>query len=140
MTLPLVCSLAVQMCITAFVTARYNSRHNAPNHSTRIRVRYLLFMSVWTVVFGSFYLVMFLVAMDSIFVSVASHFFLWVMGCHSFMYMISNSFQTASYSHGYYGLGHQPLSRPASAVLLIAVLRLTLYIVGNSMLSKVLHG
>ncbi|KAF9523077.1 hypothetical protein CPB83DRAFT_863418 [Crepidotus variabilis] len=64
----------IELCITAFVTAKYNSHHNYPNRSTRDRVRYLLFLSVWTTVFGAAFLGMFLVFMDNILVSVASHF------------------------------------------------------------------
>jgi len=77
----------IEMCIAAWLTAKYNSHHNNLNSGERARVRYLLFVSIWTVVFGSVYLVMGLVAAGSFFASVASHFvfltltwILWLAG------------------------------------------------------------
>jgi hypothetical protein len=73
------------LSIAAWITAKYNKNHNFPTSSARAQVRYLLFMSIWTIVFGTVYLVGFLMAASSIFVSVASHFFLCVLShstCH----------------------------------------------------------
>jgi len=44
-----------------------------PTSSAHVRVCYTLFMSIWTTTFGLVYLVGFLVAASSIFVSVVSH-------------------------------------------------------------------
>jgi len=64
----------IEMCISAWVTSRYNTLHNFPRTATRARVRYILFCSLWTIVIGTPYLVIFLVAASSILSSVASHF------------------------------------------------------------------
>ncbi|PPQ92476.1 hypothetical protein CVT25_010421 [Psilocybe cyanescens] len=64
----------IEMCIAAWLTARYNTHHNNLNSDLRARVRYLLFVSIWTIIFCSAYLVMFLVAAGSAFAGVASHF------------------------------------------------------------------
>ncbi|KAF8185701.1 hypothetical protein BJ912DRAFT_190176 [Pholiota molesta] len=64
----------IEMCISAWVTAKYNAHHNFPTSGTRARVRYILFCSVWTIVLGSAYMAVFLAAAGSIFASVASHF------------------------------------------------------------------
>jgi len=69
----------IELSIAAWITAKYNKNHNFPTSSARAQVRYLLFMSIWTIVFGTVYLVGFLMAASSIFVSVASHFFLCVL-------------------------------------------------------------
>jgi len=70
----------IQMCIAAWLTARYNSRHDYPFPAVRIRVRYILFCCIWTILAGSIFLVMFWVmAANSIMTSVAAHFiFLFV--------------------------------------------------------------
>ncbi|KIM47224.1 hypothetical protein M413DRAFT_23459 [Hebeloma cylindrosporum] len=66
----------IELSIAAWITAKYNSKHNSPGSSVTVRVRYILFMSVWTIVFGGLYLVGFIVAgAGSMFTSVASHFF-----------------------------------------------------------------
>jgi len=65
----------IEMCISAWITAKYNANHNFPNSGVRARVRYILFLSIWTIVFGSGFLVAFLVSATSAFASVASHFF-----------------------------------------------------------------
>ncbi|KAF6753208.1 hypothetical protein DFP72DRAFT_1010763 [Ephemerocybe angulata] len=65
----------IEMCIAAWLLSRYNTRHNYPFPSVRIRVRYILFCSVWTIVVGTIFLVLFWVtAAGSIFTSVAAHF------------------------------------------------------------------
>ncbi|KAF8167163.1 hypothetical protein B0H34DRAFT_2539 [Crassisporium funariophilum] len=66
----------IEMCIAAWITARYNSRHDFPNSGVRARVRYLLFVSIWTILFGTIYMIMFLVSSSgSLLTSVLSH---WV--------------------------------------------------------------
>ena len=77
-------SSLIEVSIAAWITAKYNTNHNFPNSSTRAQVRYLLFMSIWTIVFGTVYLVGFLVA-SGIFASVPLHFLLCVLShstCH----------------------------------------------------------
>lgn len=66
----------IEMCIAAWLTSRYNSRHNNLNSGLRARVRYLLFTSIWSVLFCSGYLVIFLVSAGSVLAGVASHFLL----------------------------------------------------------------
>jgi hypothetical protein len=74
----------IEMSIAAFLTERYNTHHNFPSTTLRDRARFLLFTSIWTIVFGAFYMVAYLVGggAGSIFVSVASHgiflFVTWV--------------------------------------------------------------
>jgi hypothetical protein len=64
----------IEMCISAWITAKYNSRHDFLNSGIRARVRYILFVSLWTMVFGSIYIAAFLAAAGSILASVLSHF------------------------------------------------------------------
>ena len=67
------------MCISAWLTARYNSRHDYPFGSVRARVRYILFCSIWTIVMGIIFLVFFFVSsLGSVMTSVAAHFILYV--------------------------------------------------------------
>jgi len=65
----------IEMCIAAWLTARYNSRHDYPFGSVRARVRYILFCSIWTIFVGAIFMIMFWVSsLSSIFTSVAAHF------------------------------------------------------------------
>ncbi|TFK21644.1 hypothetical protein FA15DRAFT_672402 [Coprinopsis marcescibilis] len=65
----------IEMCIAAWLTAKYNANHNYPFGSVRTRVRYILFCSIWTVFVGTIFLVLFMVtSAGSIFTSVAAHF------------------------------------------------------------------
>ena len=66
------------MCIAAWITAKYNAHHNFPNSGVRARVRYILFVSIWTILFGSVYLALFISMAGSMITSVASHFVLYV--------------------------------------------------------------
>ena len=71
------------MCISAWLTARYNSRHDYPFGSVRARVRYILFCSIWTIVMGIIFLVFFFVSsLGSVMTSVAAHFILYVSHIH----------------------------------------------------------
>lgn len=63
----------IEMCIAAWITAKYNAHHNDPNSGLRARVRFTLFVSVWTVLFGSAYFVLFFTMAGSMITSVASH-------------------------------------------------------------------
>jgi len=53
----------VKLYLSAWSTAKYNANHNLPSLSARFRVRYPLFMSVWTIVFAAAYLVGFFVSL-----------------------------------------------------------------------------
>jgi len=64
----------IEMCIAAWITAKYNSHHNFPNSGLRARVRYILFVSVWTILFSSAYLGLFMLYAGNMITSVASHF------------------------------------------------------------------
>jgi hypothetical protein len=64
----------IEMCIAAWITAKYNANHNFPNSGLRARVRYILFVSIWTTLLGSVYLGLFLSMAGSMISSVASHF------------------------------------------------------------------
>ncbi|KAF4612186.1 hypothetical protein D9613_004567 [Agrocybe pediades] len=64
----------IEMCIAAWLTAKYNSNHNFNTSGERARVRYILFASIWTILFGFSYLILFLVAAGSALASIASHF------------------------------------------------------------------
>jgi len=65
----------IEMCIAAWITARYNSHHNFPTVGIQARVRYVLFLTIWTILFGTAYMTMFLLSPDGLFTSVFSH---WV--------------------------------------------------------------
>jgi len=63
----------IELAISAWLVSRFNKNHNATK-SEQDRVRFLLFASIWTVVFGALYMGMFLVsASESVLTSVLSH-------------------------------------------------------------------
>lgn len=66
------------MCIAAWITAKYNAHHNFPNSGLRARVRYILFVSIWTIIFGSVYMALFISMTGSMLTGIASHFLLYV--------------------------------------------------------------
>jgi hypothetical protein len=66
------------MCIAAWVTAKYDANHNFPDTSIQDRVRYILFVYVWTILFGSVYLALFIFMTGHKFASIGSHFVLYV--------------------------------------------------------------
>ena len=68
----------LQMCIAAWITAKYNANHNFPNSGLRARVRYILFVSIWTILFGSVYIALFISMAGSWMTGLASHFVLYV--------------------------------------------------------------
>ncbi|GBE77313.1 hypothetical protein BKA93DRAFT_767901 [Sparassis latifolia] len=73
----------IELSISAWLTARYNSHHNFPTSAIRDRTRFILFASSWTVLFSSLYLILFLHSPSgSILTSVLSHaiflFMTWV--------------------------------------------------------------
>ncbi|KAF8954530.1 hypothetical protein BDZ97DRAFT_1864551 [Flammula alnicola] len=95
----------IELCISAWITAKYNAHHNNPNSGIRARVRYLLFVSIWTVIFGTAYLVVFLVSVSHVFASVASHFvflavtwILWLAGAAAITQTLGGSLNCANQS------------------------------------------
>lgn len=65
----------IEMCVSAWLTAKYNANHNYPFGAVRARVRYILFCSIWTALVGAIFLVLFWVtSVGSIMTSVAAHF------------------------------------------------------------------
>jgi len=69
----------IEICIAAWITAKYNANHNFPDTGFQNLVRFVLFTSIWTVVLGSMYLMLFICMAGNAFTSVVSHFvFLFV--------------------------------------------------------------
>jgi len=65
----------IEMCVAAWLTAKYNGNHNYPFGAVRTRVRYILFCSIWTALVGMIFLVLFwVVSAGSMLTSVAAHF------------------------------------------------------------------
>ena len=77
------------MCIAAWITAKYNAHHNFPNSGLRARVRYILFTSIWTVLFGSVYIALFIAMAGSWMTGLASHFVLYVSNFSPVLLIIS---------------------------------------------------
>ncbi|KAH8818566.1 hypothetical protein DL96DRAFT_1714864 [Flagelloscypha sp. PMI_526] len=50
---------AIELALSAWLTARFNKRHDYSGITERDRVRFCLVASIWTVVFSIFYLVLF---------------------------------------------------------------------------------
>ncbi|OSX67161.1 hypothetical protein POSPLADRAFT_1072209 [Postia placenta MAD-698-R-SB12] len=75
----------IEIAISGWLTGVYNRHHNYLNTSVRDRTHYILFVSAWTVLFGLFYLALFLhsAANGSVATSVLSHgvflFITWVL-------------------------------------------------------------
>ncbi|KAK0466139.1 uncharacterized protein EV420DRAFT_811477 [Desarmillaria tabescens] len=73
-----------QLSISAWLTSQFNKHGHQNGITQRDRVRYVLFASMWTVVFCTFYLVLFLYSTTgSVLTSIASHliflFLTWVI-------------------------------------------------------------
>jgi len=63
----------IEACDTTFLVARFNQHNNYPNRSYRDRLKFLVFVSWWTVAFSAMYLAVFLTAASSFIASIASH-------------------------------------------------------------------
>lgn len=78
----LICTL-IEMCLSAWLTAQFNIHHNNTTADEQTRVRYIIFCSVWTLLFGGAYFITFLLAITGIITSIASHslflFVTWVL-------------------------------------------------------------
>ena len=66
-------SILLETVHILMAVSRFNSDDNYPNNSYRDRIRFLLFVSWWTVVFTAGYLAFFIINAGSFLVSIASH-------------------------------------------------------------------
>ncbi|KAG0706611.1 hypothetical protein DFH29DRAFT_798037 [Suillus ampliporus] len=65
----------IELAISAWLTSRFNAHHNYFSLAERDRTRFLLFTSIWTIVFSSLYMFFFFSLPDHVLGSVASHIF-----------------------------------------------------------------
>ncbi|KAK7464230.1 hypothetical protein VKT23_006396 [Stygiomarasmius scandens] len=64
----------IELALSAWLTSRFNARHDYSSLTERDRVRFVLFASCWTVVLGLFYGILFWhSSTGSVLTSVASH-------------------------------------------------------------------
>jgi hypothetical protein len=68
----------LQLSISAWVTARYNTHHDFLSTSLRDRVRFLLFCSIWTTFLSPLFPVLLLLGGVEVLASVAAHLILFV--------------------------------------------------------------
>ena len=68
------------MSIAAWLTAEFHKRHRFSTTGTRDVLRYILFVSTWTIVVGTSYLVLFLAKAGSVVTSFASQSVLYAYG------------------------------------------------------------
>ncbi|RXK41659.1 hypothetical protein M231_01159 [Tremella mesenterica] len=88
----LLCFFAIiEACITSWLVSRYNDHNSYPSNSYRDRLKFLCFVSWWTVVFTGAYLAVFIINAASFLASIASHFIFffitwvfWLAGVASF--------------------------------------------------------
>ena len=73
----------LQLSISAWLTARYNSRHDFLSTNLRDRVRFLLFCSIWTTFLSPFFPVLLLLGILEVATSVAAHAVLFVPFHHT---------------------------------------------------------
>ncbi|WWC70638.1 uncharacterized protein I206_104589 [Kwoniella pini CBS 10737] len=63
----------IEGCITAWLVSRYNDHNTYPSNSIRDRLKFLVFVSWWTVFFSAAYIAAFYTAFLSFVASIASH-------------------------------------------------------------------
>ncbi|KAH7889480.1 hypothetical protein F5I97DRAFT_1801281 [Phlebopus sp. FC_14] len=63
----------IELAISAWLTAQFNLHHNFFNTAERDRTRFLLFTSIWTIVFSGMYMFFFFAMPSNVLSSVASH-------------------------------------------------------------------
>lgn len=73
----------IEMCDTAYLIAQYQG-YGYPTGSIRDRLRFLLFVSIWTIVFSAGYLAAWFAASASIISSIASHGSFLILTCVPF--------------------------------------------------------
>ncbi|KAG1743471.1 hypothetical protein EDB19DRAFT_1894719 [Suillus lakei] len=72
---PILFSLIILFCIIElWLTSRFNVNHSYFSLAERDRTRFLLFASLWTIIFSGLYMLFFFYLPDSDLSSVASHF------------------------------------------------------------------
>ena len=72
----------LQLSITAWLVAKYNAHHSFTHRSLRTRVQCTLFTSIWTVLFETIFLIMFMVGpIGLILTSIVAHDILLVVRC-----------------------------------------------------------
>ncbi|KAJ3572146.1 hypothetical protein NP233_g3273 [Leucocoprinus birnbaumii] len=73
----------IELAISGWLVARFNSHHNYHSLGERDRVRYFLFVSAWTVLFVPLFVLLFILARNSAVSSVLSNllflFVTWVL-------------------------------------------------------------
>ncbi|RSH79358.1 uncharacterized protein EHS24_001400 [Apiotrichum porosum] len=81
----------IEGCITAWLVASYNNNDSYPSPSIRDRLKFLVFVSWWTVFFSAVYIASFFMAAMSVIASTASHavfliltWIFWLAGIASF--------------------------------------------------------
>jgi hypothetical protein len=69
----------IELAISAWLTARYGKKHDAPNSGINTRTQFILFSSIWTVFFSFLFGILFFHSNSgSILTSVMSHGILYV--------------------------------------------------------------
>ncbi|KAG2141024.1 hypothetical protein DEU56DRAFT_911514 [Suillus clintonianus] len=63
----------IELAISAWLTSQFNAHHNYFSLAERDRTRFLLFASIWTIVFSAAYMFFFFSIPDNVLSSVASH-------------------------------------------------------------------
>ena len=100
----------LQLAISAWLTARYNSRHDFLSTTERDRVRFLLFCSIWTTFLSPIFPVVLSLESLEVFTSVAAHLILFVPLIMPLILLIIRSTPACSY-RGCSGSQGQRLSR-----------------------------
>ena len=112
-------NLVLQLSISAWVTARYNSRHDFLSTALRDRVRFLLFCSIWTTFLSPFFPVLLLLGSVEVLTSVAAHLVLFVLFIIPLILLMIRSTSACSF-RGYSGSQGQLLSQKVLEEGLIA--------------------
>lgn len=100
----------LQLSISAWLTARFNSRHDFLSTTIRDRVRFLLFCSIWTTFLSPFFPVLLLLGSLEVVTSVAAHLVLFVPFILPLIFLMIRPTSACSY-RGYSGSQGQRLSR-----------------------------
>ncbi|TYJ57409.1 hypothetical protein B9479_001949 [Cryptococcus floricola] len=69
----------IEGIITAWLVSKFNNNDTYPSNSYRDRLKFLVFVSWWTVVFGAAHLTSFLVASTNFVSSIATHLGVWAL-------------------------------------------------------------
>ncbi|POY74036.1 hypothetical protein BMF94_2848 [Rhodotorula taiwanensis] len=98
----------IQWCIAAALVGEYNNKNTYPNNSYRDRIRFLLFVGLWTFVFSIVYIAGFLTAATNFLFSIASHaawlfltWVFWLAGSAAFAAALGGSLNCGNYELGH---------------------------------------